>query len=110
MTGIYQIKMHVTYLMRITYKMAQPQQNYCKSFAAPDTYVLNFNSLLYFRSRSDVQTCTSWKAPIIWEGMFDPKMYDQMHKKEGSSVALTVFAVGRFVYSLMTVWINCCHT
>lgn len=47
--------------------------------------------------RRDVQTCTQWKAPIIWEGMFDPKRYDQAHKKEGSSVALTVFAVGRYV-------------
>uniref|UniRef100_A0A3Q1GKW6 Alpha 1,3-galactosyltransferase 2 n=1 Tax=Acanthochromis polyacanthus TaxID=80966 RepID=A0A3Q1GKW6_9TELE len=53
---------------------------------------------LCFRSRRDVQTCTSWKAPIIWEGMFDPDLYDQMHKKEGTSVALTVFAVGRFEY------------
>lgn len=42
-------------------------------------------------------TCTTWKAPIIWEGMFDPNLYDQFHKQEGASVALTVFAVGRFV-------------
>lgn len=33
--------------------------------------------------------------------MFDPKIYDQNHKKEGSSVALTVFAVGRFVFTLV---------
>uniref|UniRef100_A0A8C4DIE6 Alpha 1,3-galactosyltransferase 2 n=1 Tax=Dicentrarchus labrax TaxID=13489 RepID=A0A8C4DIE6_DICLA len=54
-------------------------------FAEPDTCVLTLNNFCYFRSRRDVQTCTSWKAPIIWDGM------------EGSSVALTVFAVGRFV-------------
>uniref|UniRef100_A0A3Q3A7L3 Alpha 1,3-galactosyltransferase 2 n=1 Tax=Kryptolebias marmoratus TaxID=37003 RepID=A0A3Q3A7L3_KRYMA len=48
-------------------------------------------------SRHDVQTCTSWRAPIIWEGMFDPHHYDQKHKEEGSSVALTVFAVGSYM-------------
>lgn len=49
------------------------------------------------RSRGDVQTCTPWKAPIIWEGMFDPDLYDRAHQKGGTSVALTVFAVGRWV-------------
>lgn len=53
--------------------------------------------LCFFRVRLEVPTCTSWKAPIIWEGMFDPKLYDQTHREYGSSVALTVFAVGRFV-------------
>lgn len=48
-------------------------------------------------SRMDVQTCTEWTAPIIWEGMFDPDSYDQEHKKKHSSVALTVFAVGRYL-------------
>ncbi|CAG5979886.1 unnamed protein product [Menidia menidia] len=47
--------------------------------------------------RSDVQTCTPWRAPIIWEGMFDPERYDKLHKTEGSSVALTVFAIGRYL-------------
>lgn len=54
---------------------------------------------MYSRSRSDVQTCTPWKAPIIWDGMFDPDLYDRTHQKAGSSVALTVFAVGRLVFS-----------
>ncbi|KAJ8259098.1 hypothetical protein COCON_G00181100 [Conger conger] len=48
-------------------------------------------------SRSDVQTCTYWGAPVMWDGMFDPKVYDDMHRKKGSSVALTVFAVGRYL-------------
>ncbi|XP_038125330.1 alpha-1,3-galactosyltransferase 2-like isoform X5 [Cyprinodon tularosa] len=48
-------------------------------------------------SRSDVQTCTTWNAPIIWEGMFNPSHYDQIHRSRGSSVALTVFAVGRYL-------------
>lgn len=48
-------------------------------------------------SRQDVQTCTFWKAPVIWEGMFDSDLYDEEHKKLNSSVALTVFAVGRYL-------------
>lgn len=47
--------------------------------------------------RLEVPTCTYWKAPIIWEGMFDPTVFDQTHAEHGSSVALTVFAVGRLV-------------
>ncbi|KAJ8388974.1 hypothetical protein AAFF_G00125350 [Aldrovandia affinis] len=48
-------------------------------------------------SRNDVETCTSWGAPIIWEGMFDPDVYDKHHKKMDTSVALTVFAIGRYL-------------
>lgn len=36
--------------------------------------------------------------------MFDPDLYDRMHKAEGSSVALTVFAVGRFVVIPALLW------
>ncbi|XP_071349976.1 N-acetyllactosaminide alpha-1,3-galactosyltransferase-like isoform X1 [Trachinotus anak] len=61
---------------------------------------------LDLRSRHDVQTCTSWKAPIIWEGMFDPDLYDKMHKKDGSSVALTVFAVGRYLDAYLKTFLN----
>ncbi|XP_044073800.1 alpha-1,3-galactosyltransferase 2-like isoform X1 [Siniperca chuatsi] len=61
---------------------------------------------LDLRSRSDVQTCTSWKAPIIWDGMFNPDLYDQMHKREGSSVALTVFAVGRYLDAYLKTFLN----
>uniref|UniRef100_A0A3Q2QVZ7 Alpha 1,3-galactosyltransferase 2 n=1 Tax=Fundulus heteroclitus TaxID=8078 RepID=A0A3Q2QVZ7_FUNHE len=57
-----------------------------------------YDSALLLSSRSDVQTCTSWNAPIIWEGMFNPGHYDQTHRSEGSSVALTVFAVGRLAF------------
>ncbi|KAG7478442.1 hypothetical protein MATL_G00080430 [Megalops atlanticus] len=48
-------------------------------------------------SRRDVQTCTNWGAPVMWEGMFDPEVYDLEHRKRGSSVALTVFAVGKYL-------------
>ncbi|XP_035484617.1 N-acetyllactosaminide alpha-1,3-galactosyltransferase-like isoform X2 [Scophthalmus maximus] len=52
---------------------------------------------LNFGARPEVQTNTSWNAPIIWEGMFDPNIYDKMHVQFQSSVALTVFAVGRYL-------------
>ncbi|XP_036390306.1 alpha-1,3-galactosyltransferase 2-like [Megalops cyprinoides] len=48
-------------------------------------------------SRTDVKTCTFWGAPIMWEGMFDPHLYDEYHKNMGTSVALTVFAIGRYL-------------
>ncbi|XP_069008085.1 alpha-1,3-galactosyltransferase 2-like [Embiotoca jacksoni] len=57
-------------------------------------------------SRQDVQTCTTWNAPIIWEGMFDPYLYDQMHKQKESSVALTVFAVGRYLDAYLEAFLN----
>ncbi|XP_028853680.1 alpha-1,3-galactosyltransferase 2-like [Denticeps clupeoides] len=52
---------------------------------------------LNFWARSDVQTCTYWGAPIMWDGMFDPDVYDDEHMKRNTSVALTVFAVGRYI-------------
>ncbi|XP_034019702.1 N-acetyllactosaminide alpha-1,3-galactosyltransferase-like [Thalassophryne amazonica] len=52
---------------------------------------------LNFGSRTDVETCTPWKAPIIWEGIFDPQFFDRQHQSQQSSVALTVFAVGRYL-------------
>lgn len=58
---------------------------------------INLDDSLNFGARPVVQTSTSWKAPIIWEGIFDPSLYDQRHTEEKSSVALTVFAVGRYL-------------
>ncbi|XP_033938627.1 N-acetyllactosaminide alpha-1,3-galactosyltransferase-like isoform X3 [Pseudochaenichthys georgianus] len=61
---------------------------------------------LNLQSRPDVLTCTYWKAAIIWEGMFDPRLYDKMHKMRGSSVALTVFAVGRYLDAYLHTFLN----
>ncbi|XP_018538852.1 N-acetyllactosaminide alpha-1,3-galactosyltransferase [Lates calcarifer] len=58
---------------------------------------INLDNTLNFGARPGVPTYTSWKAPIIWEGMFDPNLYDQRHIQLQSSVALTVFAVGRYL-------------
>ncbi|XP_003450830.2 N-acetyllactosaminide alpha-1,3-galactosyltransferase-like isoform X1 [Oreochromis niloticus] len=58
---------------------------------------INLDNTLNLGARPAVQTSTSWNAPIIWEGMFDPNLFDQKHIEEKSSVALTVFAVGRYL-------------
>ncbi|XP_031179438.1 N-acetyllactosaminide alpha-1,3-galactosyltransferase-like isoform X2 [Sander lucioperca] len=58
---------------------------------------INLDDTLDYRARQGVETRTSWKAPIIWEGMFDPVLYDQKHIQNQSSVALTVFAVGKYL-------------
>ncbi|XP_015244941.1 N-acetyllactosaminide alpha-1,3-galactosyltransferase-like isoform X2 [Cyprinodon tularosa] len=52
---------------------------------------------LYSRARTGIETRTSWNAPIMWESMFDGSLYDQMHKEANTAVALTVFAVGRYL-------------
>ncbi|KAF7652221.1 hypothetical protein LDENG_00099730 [Lucifuga dentata] len=57
----------------------------------------NFEEVLNFGSRPAVQTSTVWNAPIIWEGMFDPNLFDQKHRKQNTFVALTVFAVGSYL-------------
>ncbi|XP_034541646.1 N-acetyllactosaminide alpha-1,3-galactosyltransferase-like isoform X2 [Notolabrus celidotus] len=61
---------------------------------------------LSFSSRLDIQTRTTWGAPIIWEGMFDPYIYDAIHKNLRSSVALTVFAVGRYLDAYLWTFLN----
>lgn len=60
----------------------------------------NMSSLdanLNYSSRTDIPTQTPWKAPIMWEGMFDGEVYDKAHRAANSSVALTVFAIGRYL-------------
>ncbi|XP_078095181.1 N-acetyllactosaminide alpha-1,3-galactosyltransferase-like isoform X2 [Mustelus asterias] len=53
--------------------------------------------LAFLRSRTDVQTCTNWKAPIIWDGTFNPTYYDAIYKKQNVVIGLTVFAVGKYL-------------
>uniref|UniRef100_H3AG18 Alpha 1,3-galactosyltransferase 2 n=1 Tax=Latimeria chalumnae TaxID=7897 RepID=H3AG18_LATCH len=48
-------------------------------------------------SRSDVQTCMPWGAPVIWEGTFDARQYDEYYRKRNVTVGLTVFAVGKYL-------------
>ncbi|XP_034729555.1 N-acetyllactosaminide alpha-1,3-galactosyltransferase-like [Etheostoma cragini] len=63
---------------------------------------INLDDTLDFTAREWVETRTSWNAPIIWERMFDPDLYDRKHIQNQSAVALTVFAVGRYFAYLKT--------
>lgn len=47
------------------------------------------------RARPEVLTCTSWGAPIIWDGTFDPDVAQQEAIQQNLTIGLTVFAVGR---------------
>ncbi|RVE74189.1 hypothetical protein OJAV_G00019470 [Oryzias javanicus] len=58
---------------------------------------VHLDGTLNFEIRYDVPTRSPWNAPIIWELMFDPDLHDETHKLAGTSVALTVFAVGRYL-------------
>uniref|UniRef100_A0A3B3D1T3 N-acetyllactosaminide alpha-1,3-galactosyltransferase-like n=1 Tax=Oryzias melastigma TaxID=30732 RepID=A0A3B3D1T3_ORYME len=51
-------------------------------------------------------TRSPWSAPIIWELMFDPRLYDEAHKLAGTSVALTVFAVGRYLDAYLNTFLT----
>ncbi|XP_051895504.1 alpha-1,3-galactosyltransferase 2-like isoform X2 [Pristis pectinata] len=60
----------------------------------PGNHVDNY---LDYWTRTDVQTCTNWNAPIIWDGTFKPAVYDEMYKKKNIVIGLTVFAVGNYL-------------
>ncbi|XP_026233614.1 N-acetyllactosaminide alpha-1,3-galactosyltransferase-like [Anabas testudineus] len=65
-----------------------------------------WNDTLNFGARPEVKTRTSWNAPIVWEGMFDPNLYDQHHIRIKTTVALTVFAVGRYLDAYLKTFLN----
>ncbi|KAM4744335.1 N-acetyllactosaminide alpha-1,3-galactosyltransferase-like [Anableps anableps] len=72
----------------------------------PAVLVAKLDASLNFGARSQVQTQTSWNASIIWELMFDEKLYDKKHKEANSSVALTVFAVGRYLEAYLNTFLT----
>nr|XP_006197153.1 alpha-1,3-galactosyltransferase 2 [Vicugna pacos] len=57
----------------------------------------NFTGPLHPWARPEVLTCTSWGAPIIWDGTFDPDVAQQEAVQQNLTVGLTVFAVGRYL-------------
>ncbi|XP_048376197.1 N-acetyllactosaminide alpha-1,3-galactosyltransferase-like isoform X2 [Stegostoma tigrinum] len=46
---------------------------------------------------TDQQTKTSWGAPIMWEGTFNPVERDEFYIQKKVVIGLTVFAIGRYV-------------
>lgn len=61
---------------------------------------------LNYSARTNESTQTPWKAPIMWEGMFDGEVYDKAHRAANSSVALTVFAIGRYMEAYLKAFIT----
>nr|XP_048290307.1 alpha-1,3-galactosyltransferase 2 isoform X1 [Myodes glareolus] len=57
----------------------------------------NFTGALRHWARPEVLTCTSWAAPIIWDGTFDPHVAEQEARRQNLTIGLTVFAVGRYL-------------
>lgn len=57
----------------------------------------NFTGPLHPGARPEVLTCTSWGAPIIWDGTFDPNAAQQEATQQNLTIGLTVFAVGRYL-------------
>ncbi|KAM9346398.1 globoside alpha-1,3-N-acetylgalactosaminyltransferase 1-like [Symphorus nematophorus] len=51
-------------------------------------------------NRTDVVTMTPWQAPVVWEGSFDPVLLDCIYRPQNISIALTVFAVGKYTMFL----------
>nr|XP_013009670.1 alpha-1,3-galactosyltransferase 2 [Cavia porcellus] len=57
----------------------------------------NFTGVLRLWNRPNVLTCTSWKAPIIWDGTFNPDVAQREARRQNLTIGLTVFAVGRYL-------------
>ncbi|XP_069602507.1 N-acetyllactosaminide alpha-1,3-galactosyltransferase-like [Ranitomeya imitator] len=62
------------------------------------SYVIYIRSLICFPKEPSV---TSWGAPIVWEGTFDPEEENLLHRAHGTVVGLSVFAVGKYLDSYL---------
>ncbi|KAG7231991.1 hypothetical protein INR49_010024 [Caranx melampygus] len=52
------------------------------------------------QGRTDVVSVTPWLAPVVWEGTFNPVLLDSIYRPRNISVAVTVFAVGKYIMFL----------
>lgn len=52
------------------------------------------------KGRTDVVTVTPWLAPVVWESTFNPELMDAIFKPRNLSIAVTVFAVGKYIMFL----------
>uniref|UniRef100_A0A671V6G9 Globoside alpha-1,3-N-acetylgalactosaminyltransferase 1, like 4 n=1 Tax=Sparus aurata TaxID=8175 RepID=A0A671V6G9_SPAAU len=62
--------------------------------------LLVFQSAVQTADRSDVVSVTPWLAPVVWEGTFNPVLLDSIYEPQNISVAVTVFAVGKYIMFL----------
>ncbi|XP_051249615.1 globoside alpha-1,3-N-acetylgalactosaminyltransferase 1 isoform X2 [Dicentrarchus labrax] len=65
---------------------------------APDS--LQYKQPSIVSGRTDVVAVTPWLAPVVWEGTFNPVLLDSIYKPQNISIAVTVFAVGKYVMFL----------
>uniref|UniRef100_A0A3B4AIF9 Uncharacterized protein n=1 Tax=Periophthalmus magnuspinnatus TaxID=409849 RepID=A0A3B4AIF9_9GOBI len=79
-----------------------PESHSLKLLLVVVTSIFPNTFLPLLEARTDVPTQTPWKAPIMWEGMFDGTLYDKAHLEANSSVALTVFAIAKFCHFLVS--------
>lgn len=83
-----------------------PEQNLPVATEEPPAQNKSADGLFDFDTRPYVQTVTSWRAPIVWEGTFDPNIHDQMHIQRNTTVAVTVFAVGRYLEAYLKAFLT----
>ncbi|XP_042618977.1 globoside alpha-1,3-N-acetylgalactosaminyltransferase 1-like, partial [Cyprinus carpio] len=67
-----------------------------KTFGLRSLPGLLYNQPSVLVGRTDVASVTSWSAPIIWEGTFDPILIDSIYKQQNLTIATTVFALGKY--------------
>ncbi|XP_041068307.1 N-acetyllactosaminide alpha-1,3-galactosyltransferase-like [Carcharodon carcharias] len=77
-----------------TYCINQSSLKFVQGFSA--TWII-FRPLDCFDAITDQQTITSWSAPIMWDGTFDPVERDEFYFKRKAVIGLTVFAIGRYL-------------
>ncbi|XP_063328696.1 globoside alpha-1,3-N-acetylgalactosaminyltransferase 1-like isoform X2 [Pelmatolapia mariae] len=63
-------------------------------------YSLKYNQPSIVHGRADVVTVTPWLAPVVWEGTFNPFLLDSIYKRKNVTIAITVFAVGKYIMFL----------
>ncbi|XP_029365298.1 globoside alpha-1,3-N-acetylgalactosaminyltransferase 1-like [Echeneis naucrates] len=67
-------------------------------FEVPDHLQYKQPSIL--QGRTDVVTVTPWLAPVVWEETFDPVLLDSIYRPKNMTIAVTVFAVGKYIMFL----------
>ncbi|TRY96793.1 hypothetical protein DNTS_008865 [Danionella cerebrum] len=58
--------------------------------------LLQYNQPSVLSGRTDVVPISSWLAPIIWDGTFDPKLIDSIYIPHNIKIVTTVFALGKY--------------
>ncbi|KAM8723585.1 globoside alpha-1,3-N-acetylgalactosaminyltransferase 1-like isoform 1-T4 [Acanthopagrus schlegelii] len=82
----------------VDFSFAEVHESHSFHLVAPDH--LQYKQPSIVQGRSDVVSVTPWLAPVVWEGTFNPVLLDSIYKPQNISVAVTVFAVGKYIMFL----------